>query len=68
MSPEGCSRWRGYCTTRTRRDRPPPRPEQVVENGRAADVRRGDDLVQRIDEILDPVVEGDPGLIDVVRE
>jgi aryl-alcohol dehydrogenase-like predicted oxidoreductase len=40
------------------------RPEQVVENARAADVKLDDQLVKRIDEILDPVAERDPTLID----
>ena len=36
------------------------RPEQVTENVKAAGVRLEDDLLKRIDEILDPVVERDP--------
>ena len=37
------------------------RPEQVQENVRAAGVRIPDDLMKRIDEVLDGVVERDPG-------
>ena len=44
------------------------RPEQVVENAKAADVRLDDELVRRVDEILDPVVERDPGLIDIFHQ
>ena len=36
------------------------RPEQVVENVKAAGVKLEDGLLKRIDEILDPVVERDP--------
>jgi aryl-alcohol dehydrogenase-like predicted oxidoreductase len=37
------------------------RPEQVTDNVAAAGVRLDADLLKRIDEILDPVVERDPG-------
>ncbi len=37
------------------------RPEQVSANARAAGVRLDAGLLARIDEILDPVVERDPG-------
>jgi aryl-alcohol dehydrogenase-like predicted oxidoreductase len=43
-------------------------PEQVVENAQAADVRLDDNLIRRIDEILDRVVERDPNLIDTFHE
>ena len=36
------------------------RPEQVHDNATAAGVRLPDDLLKRIDEILDPVIERDP--------
>ena len=36
------------------------RPEQVVENVKAAGVKLEDGLLKRIDEILDPVIERDP--------
>jgi aryl-alcohol dehydrogenase-like predicted oxidoreductase len=36
------------------------RPEQLTENVAAAGVRLDDDVLRRIDEILDPVVERDP--------
>ena len=38
------------------------RPEQVRENVQAAGVRLDDDVLKRIDEILDPVIERDPAL------
>ena len=41
------------------------RPEQIAENARAADVTLDDELVARVDELLDPVVERDPERIDV---
>ncbi|MDX2937819.1 aldo/keto reductase family protein [Streptomyces ipomoeae] len=41
------------------------RPEQIAENAKAADVTLDDELVDRVDEILDPVVERDPERIDV---
>ena len=44
------------------------RPEQVVENAKAADVHLDDGLVRRVEEILDPVVERDPGLIDIFHQ
>jgi aryl-alcohol dehydrogenase-like predicted oxidoreductase len=44
------------------------RPEQVVENAKAADVTLDDELVRRVDKILDPVVERDPERIDVFVE
>jgi aryl-alcohol dehydrogenase-like predicted oxidoreductase len=37
------------------------RPEQVHENVQASGVKLDADLFQRIDEILDPIVERDPG-------
>jgi aryl-alcohol dehydrogenase-like predicted oxidoreductase len=40
------------------------RPEQIVQNAQAADVTLDDELLKRIDEVLDPVVERDPTLID----
>jgi len=40
------------------------RPEQVRENAAAAGVRLEVDLLERIDEILDPVVERDPGKVE----
>ena len=39
------------------------RPEQVHENVKAAGVRIPEDVMRRIDEILDPVVERDPDKI-----
>jgi aryl-alcohol dehydrogenase-like predicted oxidoreductase len=36
------------------------RPEQVTENVKAAGVRLETELLKRIDEILDPVIERDP--------
>ena len=36
------------------------RPEQVHDNAAAAGVKLGDDLLSKIDEVLDPVVERDP--------
>ncbi|SDF69528.1 aldo/keto reductase family protein [Streptomyces griseoaurantiacus] len=44
------------------------RPEQVAENAKAADVTLDDELVRRVDKILDPVVERDPERIDVFVE
>jgi aryl-alcohol dehydrogenase-like predicted oxidoreductase len=38
------------------------RPEQVVENVRASGVKLDQDQLDRIDEILDPVIERDPDL------
>ncbi|MEV6162638.1 aldo/keto reductase [Streptomyces sp. NPDC052052] len=38
------------------------RPDQVTENAGAAGVRLDADLLKAIDDILDPVVERDPGL------
>lgn len=38
------------------------RPEQVTENVKAAGVKLDDALLKTIDEVLDPVVERDPGL------
>ena len=37
------------------------RPEQVHDNVAAAAVRLEDDLMDKIDKVLDPVVERDPG-------
>ena len=37
------------------------RPEQVYDNAKAAGVKLSTDLLTKIDEILDPVVERDPG-------
>ena len=37
------------------------RPEQVYDNVAAAAVRLEDDLMNKIDKVLDPVVERDPG-------
>jgi aryl-alcohol dehydrogenase-like predicted oxidoreductase len=37
------------------------RPEQVVENVRASGVRLDPEIMKRIDEVLDPVIERDPG-------
>jgi aryl-alcohol dehydrogenase-like predicted oxidoreductase len=36
------------------------RPEQVVDNAAAAGKKLDADVLKRIDEILDPVVERDP--------
>jgi aryl-alcohol dehydrogenase-like predicted oxidoreductase len=36
------------------------RPEQVVENVRASGVRLDPEIMKRIDEVLDPIVERDP--------
>ena len=36
------------------------RPEQVSDNAAAAGVKLEDDLLAKIDEVLDPVVERDP--------
>ncbi|MBC9730880.1 aldo/keto reductase [Streptomyces sp. TRM68367] len=44
------------------------RPEQIVENAKAADITLDDELVRRVDEILDPVAERDPERIDVFAE
>ncbi|MGW5434673.1 aldo/keto reductase family protein [Streptomyces sp. NPDC004059] len=44
------------------------RPEQIAENAEAADVTLDDELVRRLDKILDPVVERDPERIDVFAE
>jgi aryl-alcohol dehydrogenase-like predicted oxidoreductase len=38
------------------------RPEQVVDNVRAAGVRLDDDVLKRVDEVLADVVQRDPGL------
>jgi aryl-alcohol dehydrogenase-like predicted oxidoreductase len=43
------------------------RPDQVSDNVRAAGVRLDDDALKRIDEVLDPVVERDPGKTQQVR-
>jgi aryl-alcohol dehydrogenase-like predicted oxidoreductase len=37
------------------------RPEQVTENAKAAGVRLDAEALKRIDEVLDPVIERDPG-------
>ena len=37
------------------------RPEQVQDNVAAAGVKLDDDLMTKIDEVLDPLVERDPG-------
>jgi aryl-alcohol dehydrogenase-like predicted oxidoreductase len=37
------------------------RPEQVVANVEAAGVRLDPVILKRIDEVLDPIVERDPG-------
>jgi aryl-alcohol dehydrogenase-like predicted oxidoreductase len=37
------------------------RPKQVHDNVAAAAVRLEDDLMDKIDKVLDPVVERDPG-------
>jgi aryl-alcohol dehydrogenase-like predicted oxidoreductase len=44
------------------------RPEQIVENAKAANITLDDELVRRVDEILDPVIERDPERIDVFAE
>jgi aryl-alcohol dehydrogenase-like predicted oxidoreductase len=44
------------------------RPEQVRENAKAAGVRLEAELLARIDQILDPVVERDPTRIDIFHE
>jgi aryl-alcohol dehydrogenase-like predicted oxidoreductase len=36
------------------------RPEQVTDNAAAADLKLDDDLLSKIDEVVDPVVERDP--------
>jgi aryl-alcohol dehydrogenase-like predicted oxidoreductase len=36
------------------------RPEQVYDNVRAAGVKLDDDLLRKIDDVLDPIVERDP--------
>jgi aryl-alcohol dehydrogenase-like predicted oxidoreductase len=38
------------------------RPEQVKENVKAAGVKLSPEVMRRIDEILEPVVERDPSL------
>jgi aryl-alcohol dehydrogenase-like predicted oxidoreductase len=38
------------------------RPEQVIENAKAVEIRLDDDLVRAVEEILDPVVTRDPSL------
>jgi aryl-alcohol dehydrogenase-like predicted oxidoreductase len=40
------------------------RPQQLEENVKATGVTLDDDLLRRIDEVLDPVVERDPGRTD----
>jgi aryl-alcohol dehydrogenase-like predicted oxidoreductase len=40
------------------------RPEQLVENIKALDVELEGDLLQKIDEVLAPVVQRDPGLTE----
>ncbi|MGN6721227.1 MAG: aldo/keto reductase family protein [Marmoricola sp.] len=40
------------------------RPEQVVENVKAADVRIPDDAMKRIDEIVSPVVTDDASMVE----
>jgi aryl-alcohol dehydrogenase-like predicted oxidoreductase len=40
------------------------RPEQVTQNVKAAGVRLDDELLKRIDEVIDPVVERDPSKTD----
>jgi aryl-alcohol dehydrogenase-like predicted oxidoreductase len=44
------------------------RPEQITQNAKAAELALDDDLVDKIDEILDPVVERDPAKIDIFAE
>jgi aryl-alcohol dehydrogenase-like predicted oxidoreductase len=44
------------------------RPEQLKQNARASGVQLDEDLLVRIDEILDPVVERDPSRIDVFEK
>jgi aryl-alcohol dehydrogenase-like predicted oxidoreductase len=44
------------------------RPDQVAHNAQAADTALDDDLVSRINDILDPVVERDPSKIDTFPE
>jgi aryl-alcohol dehydrogenase-like predicted oxidoreductase len=39
------------------------RPEQVAENAKAAGVRIPDDVLKRIDEVLDEVITRDPALV-----
>jgi aryl-alcohol dehydrogenase-like predicted oxidoreductase len=36
------------------------RPEQVTDNAAAADLKLDDDLLSKIDKVVDPVVERDP--------
>jgi aryl-alcohol dehydrogenase-like predicted oxidoreductase len=36
------------------------RPEQLVDNAKAAGLKLDAELLKRIDEVLDPVVERDP--------
>ena len=43
------------------------RPDQVRENAKAAGVKLEHALMKQIDEILDPVIERDPGKIDIVH-
>ncbi|ASW56096.1 aldo/keto reductase family protein [Plantactinospora sp. KBS50] len=44
------------------------RPDQVVENVRAAGVKLDADLLKAIDEVLDPVVQRDPALTESPAE
>jgi len=44
------------------------RPEQLTENAQAAGVRLDAELLAKIDEILDPVVERDPSRIDIFEK
>ena len=38
------------------------RPEQVDDNVRAAGVKLDDDLLRKIDDVLEPVIERDPAM------
>jgi aryl-alcohol dehydrogenase-like predicted oxidoreductase len=44
------------------------KPDQLKQNAQASGVKLDDDLLRRIDEILDPVVERDPSRIDVFEK
>jgi len=44
------------------------KPDQLKQNAQASGVKLDDDLLRRIDEILDPVVERDPSSIDVFEK
>jgi aryl-alcohol dehydrogenase-like predicted oxidoreductase len=44
------------------------RPEQITANAAASGVALHDDLLARVDAVLDPVVERDPSKIDIFHD